>query len=181
MGQRIQNVHPKTFNGVTYRSTLEAQTAEALFQLGIPFEYESLKLTLLDHFRSPFCKTMVRAVTYTPDFKIGNIIIECKGFETPEWKLKKKFVLKYIDANMPDVYYYQTRNAGTDLLRVLDKHWDDIGYCILVDSQKKYSSVFEAMKDLGLGHKSPSSVFSCLKKTKDKAYKHTWKIIKKDE
>lgn len=33
---RIQGTKPKTYNGVHYRSTLEADTAETLDLLGIP-------------------------------------------------------------------------------------------------------------------------------------------------
>lgn len=65
MTERIQNVHPKEYNGVKYRSTLEADTAKVLSALNIPFLYEDRKITLLEGFNCPYEETKVRAITYT--------------------------------------------------------------------------------------------------------------------
>ena len=89
MSERIVNVHSKDYNGRHYRSTLEAKTAEVLDQLNIPYSYEEKKIELLEGFRSPFQAKKVQSINYIPDFMLGRIMLECKGFETPEWKLKK--------------------------------------------------------------------------------------------
>ena len=78
MSERIQNVQPKEYKGVMYKSTLEAETAEALDCMGLPIRYEERRLTVLEGFRCSFQKDKVRAVYYKPDFTLGNIIIECK-------------------------------------------------------------------------------------------------------
>jgi hypothetical protein len=75
---------------VRYKSTLEAETAETLDKLGLPINYEARKIVLLEGFRCPYQKNKVIGTSYKPDFLVGDIIIECKGFETPEWRNKKK-------------------------------------------------------------------------------------------
>jgi hypothetical protein len=93
MNGRIQGVQETEYRGRVFRSKLEAQTAETLDKLGVPYTYEERKIELIEGFRSPFQKDKVRSITYKPDFEIGPIIIECKGFETPEWKIKKNYSL----------------------------------------------------------------------------------------
>ena len=130
--ERIQGVTEKVYNGVKYRSTLEANTAEILDLLGLPFEYEKRRITLLEGFRCPFQKDKVRAITYTPDFIIGPIMLECKGFETPEWKNKKKYIFKYLMEYEPATIFYEIKNCGRQLLQALDNHWTYLGYAIEV-------------------------------------------------
>ena len=105
MSERIVNVHEQDYGGKHFRSTLEAQTAKTLDALGISYQYEERKIELIEGFRSPFQKDKVRAVTYTPDFIIGPLMLECKGFETPEWKLKKKLVFKGVILHFTDMRY----------------------------------------------------------------------------
>lgn len=164
---RIQGTTPKEYNGTHYRSTLEADTAKNLDLLGIPFLYEPKRITLLDSFECSYQKDKVRAIHYTPDFIIGNIIIECKGFETPEWKIKKKYVFKYLMEKEPYAFFYQTHDSGKDILLALDSHWKDLGYQIQVTSRpaKKqqsvvhvFSSINEAMNNLSLQGKAIGSL-----------------------
>ena len=82
MSKYIAGVEPKVYNGRKYKSTLEAQTAETLDNLGISWEYETKKLVLQEGFRCQYQKDKVRSITYTPDFTIGPIMLETKGFET---------------------------------------------------------------------------------------------------
>jgi hypothetical protein len=53
-----------------FRSGLEVRIAEELTTQGIPFTFEEDKI----HYLKPS-----RISTYTPDFRIGNILIESKG------------------------------------------------------------------------------------------------------
>ena len=50
------------------RSNLETQVADLLIQLNVPYEYESEKLDY------------VLEARYIPDFKVGDIYLECKGY-----------------------------------------------------------------------------------------------------
>ena len=162
MSERIQNIDHREvieYNGKKFRSSLEVQTAKVLDALGIPYLYEERKIILQDKFRSPHQKEMVRALSYTPDFIIGPIMLECKGFETPEWKIKKKILFKWLLDNEPDTIFYQVHDAKKSLLEVLDKHWSLLGYAIRVTSKptrkvpsesKLYDSVAQAHEELGV-------------------------------
>ena len=185
MSTRIQNVVEKLYNGNLYRSTLEAKTAQTLDELGIPFQYEPRKIVLQEGFRSPFQKDKVRALTYMPDFEIGSIMLECKGFETPEWKIKKKLLFKWLLENEPDTIFYQTHDSGRDILKALDNHWSYLGYYIEVTSKeskrkppvtKKFESIHEAMVELGLDGKPLGPILSGLTGRKEYVYHYNWKL-----
>ena len=62
------------------RSGLERQVAELLEQMNIPYEYESKKLDYVIEAR------------YIPDFKVGDIYLEAKGYFPPEQRRKMKAV-----------------------------------------------------------------------------------------
>ena len=47
---QIKNATPTYYNGVKYRSKLEAKCAKVLDEMGIEFQYESLKMELLPKF-----------------------------------------------------------------------------------------------------------------------------------
>lgn len=184
---RIQGTTPKEYNGVYYRSTLEADTAKTLDSLGIPFSYESRRITLLEGFRCDYQKDKVRAIHYTPDFIIGNIIIECKGFETPEWKQKKKYVFKYLMEKEPNIYFYQTHDSSKDLLLALDNHWNSLGFQIQVTSKptkkvsstiKTFSSIKEAIESLNLQGKAIGSLVRSFTGKAEWVYGYNWKLIK---
>lgn len=184
---RIQGTTPKEYNGVHYRSTLEADTAKNLTLLGIPFSYESRRITLLEGFRCNYQKDKVRAIHYTPDFIIGNIIIECKGFETPEWKQKKKYVFKYLMENEPNTFFYQTHDSGKDILLALDRHWPFLGFQVKVTSKptKKvpsviqfFNSINEAIEALTLKEKAIGSLMKSFIGKTEWVYGYNWKLVK---
>jgi hypothetical protein len=174
MSERILNVdhHEEiAYNGKKLRSKLELKTAEALDALGIPYQYEERKITLIDKFRCPYQKDMVRAITYCPDFIIGPLMIECKGFETPEWKIKKKLIFKWLQDNEPETIFYQIHDCKKQLLQMLDHHWAYLGYAIKVTSKpskkqpsetKMYDSIAEALDDLKLTGVPLGSIMSSL-------------------
>jgi len=190
--ERIQGVTEKTYKGVKYRSTLEADTAEVLDLLGLPFEYEKKRITLLEGFRCPFQKDKVRAITYTPDFMIGPIMLECKGFETPEWKNKKKYVFKWLMENEPTTIFYQIRNCGRQLLEALDGHWTTLGYAIEVTpkplkrkrkkaiygSPQLFDSVLQALHELHLGGTLTTAILKSMTGQKEYVYGYKWQLKK---
>lgn len=184
---RIQGTTPKEYNGIHYRSTLEANTAKNLDLLGIPFSYESRRITLLEGFKCSYQKDKVRAIHYTPDFIIDNIILECKGFETPEWKQKKKYVFKYLMEKEPNTFFYQTHDSSKDLLLALDNHWKTLGFQIQVTSKptrkvsstiKTFSSIKEAIESLNLQGKAIGSLVRSFTGKAEWVYGYNWKLIK---
>ena len=186
MSEHIVNVEPKFYNGRKYRSTLEADTARALDEMGIPWEYETKKITLQEGFYCQYQKDKVRSIEYIPDFIIGPIILETKGYETPDWKIKKKLLYKYLTENEPDAIFYMVRN-NKQLLEALDKHWTYLGYAVRVSSKpssknpvrtKFYDSIEQAMDDLHIKGKPISGVIRSLTGKKQYVYNYNWKLVK---
>jgi len=196
MSERIVNVsHTRDdedliYNGIRFKSKLELHTAETLDGLGIPYQYEPRTITLLEGFRCPYQKDKVRGIVYKPDFILGKIIIECKGFETPEWKNKKKYIYKYLMENEPDVMFYQTHDYGKSLLEVLDVNLKYLGYEVEVvnkpDRKKEavsrtYSSIENAMSELGLKGKPLGAIMSCLVGKRQYVFDYNFKLKKIEE
>lgn len=185
--ERIQNVKPKEWNGINFRSTLEVETAQALTALGIPYKYETRRIVLQEGFRSPYQKDKVIRITYKPDFKVGPIMLECKGFETPEWRIKKKLVLKYLMEHEPDTIFCQTHDSKKDLLKALDKYWKALGFVVTVcskPSKKKasecfrYDSISQAMDSLGLTGKNWGPIMSSLTGEREWVYNYHWQLTR---
>lgn len=186
MSERIVNVHEQDYGGKHFRSSLEAQTAKTLDAMGIPYQYEEKRIELLEGFRSPFQKDKVRAITYTPDFIIGPIMLECKGFETPEWKLKKKLVFKWLQENEPNTIFYQIHDAKKSLLGMLDGHWQYLGMAIKVTSKptkknpsesRMFDSVAQAMEKLDI-HCSLGAVLSSLIGKREYVQNYKFELVK---
>lgn len=187
MSERIQGVQPKMYKGVQYKSTLEAETAETLDKLGLPVNYEARKIVLLEGFRCPYQKNKVIGITYKPDFLVGDIIIECKGFETPEWKNKKKYIYKWLLENEPTTPFYQTHNSKKDVVLALDNHWSHLGYAVQVTSKgspkkpqttQMFDSIACAMEELHLKGRNLSPIIRSMTGEKEWAYNYNWKLIK---
>ena len=189
MSEHIVGVEPKSYNGVKYKSTLEAETAETLDKMNLPWEYETKTYTLQEGFYCPWQKRKVLSISYTPDFIIGPIMIETKGWKTPDFKLKEKMFYKYLKENEPNAIYYIVNNQK-QLIEVLDNYWPLLGYSIQVTSKpsKKtqsttfiFSSIKEALHQLGLIGKSVSSIIRSLTGQKEYVYNYNWKLIKSNK
>lgn len=187
MSERIVNVHEQEYKGRKFRSTLEAQTAKTLDALGIPYRYEERKIVLQEGFRCPYQKDKVRELTYKPDFEIGSsILLECKGFETPEWKIKKKLLFKYLMENEPGVCFYQIHDARKQLLLMLDHNWAYLGFAVEVTSKPKkgesqtwlFDSIEEAMECLSLKGKNIGPILKSLTGEKQWVYNYNFKLVK---
>lgn len=193
MSEHIVGVSPKEYNGRKYRSTLEAHTAETLDKMGLPYEYETKKIVLQEGFRCSYQKDKVREIFYVPDFIIGPIMLETKGFETPDWKIKKKLLYKYLTENEPEAIFYMIKN-DKQLLQALDHHWAILGYAIQVTPKPKgkkvtvpedfpsgyklYDSIAEALDDLNLNGKSVTPILRSLIGKSEFVYGYSWKLKK---
>lgn len=105
-----------------FRSKLEKFCAEELKLHKIDFKYEEWKVELIPKFISSIIsyeKTAkgyvpispnIRSITYTPDFVGDNWIIETKGQETSDFKIKWKMFKKYIDDNSLNYTLYKPTN-----------------------------------------------------------------------
>lgn len=200
MSEHIVGVSPREYNGKQFRSTLEAHTAETLDKMGVPWEYETKKIVLQEGFYCQYQKERVRAIEYTPDFIIGPIMLETKGFETPDWKIKKKLLYKHLKENDPQAIFYMIKN-DRQLLQSLDNHWQYLGYAIKVTPKSKtskkaafkastvvpkvsalgstlYDSISQAMDDLSLKGKPITPILRSLTGKTEYVYGYKWQLHK---
>lgn len=105
MNKKIQNATPKVYKGVTYRSKLEADCAKLLDEYNIFFEYEKFKINYIPSFEYRGYK--FRKAQYTPDFVIGNNILEIKGWPNEIYRYKKKLVLLALEKAKELGHYYE--------------------------------------------------------------------------
>jgi hypothetical protein len=79
----------------------------------------------------------LRAITYTADFVIGNIVIDVKGFETDEFKRTKKMFV----GSHQDVHFI--------LVRKRDGRWEHYEYSLPTATKKpRARTIHEILEDL---------------------------------
>lgn len=122
VNKKIKNARPKEYNGVLYRSTLEAEVAKYLTENHIDFKYEKVRLTVLPSVR--YNNELFRAVHYTPDFIYKDYIIEVKGYPNDVWGLKKKLIISLIKSGQIP-YKFREVHSILELKRVIAKIKDD--------------------------------------------------------
>jgi len=107
--KKIKNATVTVYNGITFRSKLEAECAKILDEEGIKYQYEPFKIILLPSFK--YLDKTLREWHYSPDFVVfNNIIIEVKGFPNDVWGYKKKMILKYIVDHNYMYEFYEVKN-----------------------------------------------------------------------
>lgn len=148
-GVKIKNAKKKTVDGINFKSSLEAFCYTQLKQNGFKdFQYEGHKFILQDKFDFPLLswelqskKTngkivksfgpdsmKIRAITYTPDFVCINEaregwIIETKGFETTDFKIKWKMFKKLLSDHefKVDLYVPNTQENVMNTINLIKK------------------------------------------------------------
>ena len=94
--KKVRNATPLIYNGIKFRSKLEAYCYKKLKENDLEVEYENNKYVLLEKFI--YEGKTVLPITYTPDFVGKNFIIECKGNMNEtfplRWKLFKNYLVK---------------------------------------------------------------------------------------
>ena len=107
--KKIKNATVTVYNGITFRSKLEAECAKILDEECIKYQYEPFKIILLPSFK--YLSKTLREWSYSPDFVIfNNVIIEVKGFPNDVWGYKKKMILKYIVDHNYMYEFYEVKN-----------------------------------------------------------------------
>ena len=184
MSEHIVGVRSKEYNGRKYRSTFEANTAEMLDKIGIPWEYESKTFTVQEGFYCPWENRKILPIKMKPDFIIGPVMLETKGFETPDWLIKKKMLYKYFLENEPDAIYH-VAHSNKEIIEALDLHWSYLGCCVEVTNKptkkqpaqtKKYDSIREALADLGMQGRSMTPIIRSLTGDAEYIYGYSWRI-----
>lgn len=106
--KKIKNATPTYYNGIKYRSKLEARAAQILEAESIDFLYEPFRIEIIEKFQ--YNNVTYRAVHYTPDFVCGNYILELKGYPNDSWGLKKKLILTHIISNHLPYKFIEIKN-----------------------------------------------------------------------
>lgn len=109
MNRKVKNATITTYNGIKFRSKLEASVAKLLDAEGIKYQYEPFKIVLLPSFK--YDSKTYREWAYHPDFVIfNNIIVEVKGWQNDVYPYKKKMLLKNIIDNGYKYEFYEVKN-----------------------------------------------------------------------
>lgn len=119
VNRKVKNATPTTYNGIRFRSKLEASFAKTMDELGIKYQYEPFKIELVPSFQ--YMGKTIRCWDYIPDFVVfNNIIIEAKGFPNNAWPYKKKMILKHIVDNDYKYEFYEVKTI-TQLKKLIDE------------------------------------------------------------
>lgn len=181
INKKVKNASIAEYNGIKFRSKLEKEVAKTLDDLNIKYEYENKKFILIPSFR--YENELIRQISYTPDFIIGNLIIECKGFPTDSWKIKRKLFLNYL-VNKENNYIFVEIKSVKNLLDLIDMDDRFITKNVLATSLKtgiavEYNSVSEALEALDLVGKSKGNIEQCFKGLRKSAHGYTWKRVER--
>jgi hypothetical protein len=124
---KVKNATVIKYNGITFRSKLEAYCYMSLTKAKIDFEYEKPRFTLMNKFvypadswevnkrKKPYVlenRTNVRAMTYTPDFSNmeDGWVIECKGNPNDAFPLRWKLFKKHLKETKQRIDLYMPTN-----------------------------------------------------------------------
>lgn len=126
----MKNATPLTYDGIDFKSRLEAVVYKTFKDAGFNIQYEPCKYVLWRGFKPtiPFYNRKKKSkhsnvtalkldnkklmdTTYTPDFQFKYkgyiIIIESKGLETDSFMIKKKLFRQYLENNVPNSIYFE--------------------------------------------------------------------------
>lgn len=97
-------------DGHVFDSKLEFYFYKRCKDLRIPVEVKPEKFTVLEGFR--FHGKAIRAITYTPDFKLPkhNAIVETKGFPNEAFPLRAKMFFKHLIDTGRTETFHQLKN-----------------------------------------------------------------------
>lgn len=122
--RKIKNATPLTYDGISFKSKLEAAVYRLLREAGFVVRYEPVKCTLWKGVRPavPLYDTdksgrnwklrdgKMLDIRYTPDFHFSyrgyDIFIEAKGMVNDVFYIKKKMFVKWLADNIPKSLYF---------------------------------------------------------------------------
>lgn len=122
-GQAISKAKKHTYNGVEYKSGLEVSMAKLLTEEGIYFGYEQKSFVLQESFdngkeywerqsngKGEYMKrtSLVRSITYCPDFIGEGFVVETKGYAGESFPLRYKMFKNHVKDL--DVVLYKPQN-----------------------------------------------------------------------
>lgn len=128
MNKKIKNATKNVYDGITFKSRLEAMIYKTLLESGFDVKYEPWKYTIWEGYypKVPFYnrdsktgllkldKKKLLPITYTPDFSFEYngtfFIVEAKGMENDIFPMKRKLFRKYLECWTKPVVYFEIHN-----------------------------------------------------------------------
>jgi len=118
---KVRNATRTEYDGIKFRSKLEAYTYRRLKEEGFNFKYEEITYTIIDKFE--YMGEKIRPITITPDFidPDNKIIIEVKGFANELYPMRLKLFKRYLHINNLEFRLYEvnTQKKVEELLNDL--------------------------------------------------------------
>lgn len=107
---KVKNATKTEFEGIKFKSKLEAFFYRKALELGLKFAYEPRSYILLEEFEHNGKK--VRPMTFTPDFEHHYlpIIVEVKGYANDAFPLRWKLFKWYCKHKLPQVTIHIVKN-----------------------------------------------------------------------
>ena len=105
--KKVKNATPCEADGISFKSKLERYTYLLLKGEGIAHLYEPTFL-LQDKFK--YNGKHFHPIRFSPDFVGKNWIIECKGFASKDYPLRKKLFLFHLHQTGRTPAFYEVRN-----------------------------------------------------------------------
>lgn len=178
--KKIKNATVTEYKGITFRSKLEAETAKLFDLLQIEYEYEKFRIDLIPSFK--YNGETIRKMSYLPDFRVNNAIIECKGFASDGWKVRKKIILYKLAKEKK--YDYFEIHSKKDVFDMIENDPRFITFNVQVYDLKnsfikEYDTVSDAIKDLNLKKIKASNIYECMLGRRNYAYGYIWKKVER--
>ena len=106
--KKVRNATPLVYDGIQFRSKLEAYCYKKLVQNNIKADYEKNKYVLIEKFK--YQDKTILPITYTPDFVGDAFIIECKGNMNDAFPIRFKLFKYYLYTNNLNYKLFLPRN-----------------------------------------------------------------------
>lgn len=136
--RKIKNATITEYDGITFKSKVEASVYKHLVSAGFKVQYEPTTFVLFNGYKPELtnyyapdshkvleCQTgKIRNVTYTPDFVVNDkYLIEVKGMQNDVYPVKQKFFRKLLDQTP---YIFFEVHTMAQLLQAINIIKDDI-------------------------------------------------------
>ena len=140
--RKIKNAKNVLFDGINFKSSLEASVYKIMKNEGYDIKYEDFVINLLDGFipnhdlyihdkrknKLTKVKSAVRSITYTPDFtlQLKNVffIIEVKGYMNDVYPIKRKLLFKWISSLTYKTVFFEVKNKSDvmDMINIIKSY-----------------------------------------------------------
>lgn len=114
-GVKLVRAKPVTIDGIAFKSTGEGHFYRESKKVGFNFKYEDITFELVPPFE--FQQKKIRPLGFTPDFidHDNKLIVEIKGWPTPDFKLREKMFKYFLFKNLSQYKYYIISSSKVEI------------------------------------------------------------------